>query len=128
MSEFFEKSKRGRGKAKHAVLDQYLKAWIGIQCQSTTWNTPVLYIDGFAGPGIYNTVEGSEEKGSPIIAYNAATEHSLISNFIQMDNKIMLIFVEKNLETSIKLNEVLTRIELTKTDTVKETGKKLKKC
>jgi three-Cys-motif partner protein len=53
------------GVAKHAVLRRYLQAWIPIMA---SWSGRVLYIDGFAGPGIY---EGGEE-GSPIIALRAA--------------------------------------------------------
>lgn len=122
-NNFFEKSKRGRGKAKHAVLDQYLKAFFAIQCQCRTWNTPVLYIDGFAGSGTYKADENStEEIGSPIVAYKAATEHSLISNFEKNHNTIMLIFVEKHPETSKKLQKALTELERTKADSVKQIG------
>lgn len=127
MSEFFERSKRGRGKAKHAVLDQYLKGYFAIQCQCRTWNTPVLYIDGFAGPGSYKAADDNsiEEMGSPVVAYKAATEHSLISNFRLKNNTIMLIFVEKNLDNFRKLKEVLTHLESTKADSIKEIGRYL---
>lgn len=122
---FFERSKRGRGNAKHAILDQYLKAFFAIQCQCRTWSTPVVYIDGFAGPGTYMTSDknSTEENGSPIVAYQAATEHSLLSNFRERQNTIMLIFVEKKCEIATKLRDALTRIESTKSDAVKEIGK-----
>jgi three-Cys-motif partner protein len=36
--------------AKHEILSRYLDAWFPILA---SWNTKVLYIDGFAGPGTY---------------------------------------------------------------------------
>lgn len=51
--------------AKHAILRRYLDAWIPIMSR---YNGRVLYIDGFAGPGIYE----NGEPGSPIIALDAA--------------------------------------------------------
>lgn len=51
--------------AKHAILRRYLDAWIPIMARH---NGRVLYIDGFAGPGMY---EGGEP-GSPLIAVDAA--------------------------------------------------------
>jgi three-Cys-motif partner protein len=51
--------------AKHAILRRYLNAWIPIMSR---YNERVLYIDGFAGPGIYQ----NGEPGSPIIALDAA--------------------------------------------------------
>lgn len=56
-------------KGKHAVLREYLKAWLPIL---STYNARVLFIDGFAGPGVY---EGGEE-GSPLIAIRSLREHS----------------------------------------------------
>ncbi|XP_037044334.1 uncharacterized protein LOC119080198 [Bradysia coprophila] len=122
MSEFFRKSKRGRGKAKHEILDRYLKAFFAIQCQSVTWDTPVLYVDGFAGPGTYKTEDenSNEEIGSPIVAYQAASEHTLIGNFNAKHNKILLIFVEKNAALCRKLEKNLARLQSTKTEVVRE--------
>jgi three-Cys-motif partner protein len=51
--------------AKHAILRRYLDAWIPIMSRH---NGRVLYIDGFAGPGVYE----NGEPGSPIIALDAA--------------------------------------------------------
>lgn len=125
MSNFFEKSKRGRGRAKHAILDQYLKAFFAIQCQCKTWNDPILYIDGFAGPGTYVSADenANEEIGSPIVAYKAASEHSLIDNFRRLGNKILLIFVEKDKEKSKRLQRKLQELERETEDSVKEIGK-----
>jgi len=46
--------------AKHEILKKYLQAWIPIISRFGKAN----YIDGFAGPGIYN----NGKKGSPLIA------------------------------------------------------------
>ena len=51
--------------AKHAILRRYLDAWIPIMSR---YHGRVLYIDGFAGPGIYE----HGEPGSPLIALDAA--------------------------------------------------------
>jgi three-Cys-motif partner protein len=51
--------------AKHMILRRYLQAWLPILSRR---NERVLYLDGFAGPGIYS--EG--EPGSPIIALRTA--------------------------------------------------------
>ena len=52
-------------KAKHEILRTYLNAWFPIL---TSAHPPVLYVDGFCGPGRYL---GGEE-GSPLIALRAA--------------------------------------------------------
>ncbi len=51
--------------AKHEILTRYLDAWFPIL---TSWNTKVLFIDGFAGPGSYS----NGEPGSPLLAIQAA--------------------------------------------------------
>lgn len=54
--------------AKHRILEEYLKAWFPILSR---FHKRILYIDGFAGPGVYE--EG--EIGSPIIALQCLLEH-----------------------------------------------------
>lgn len=84
----------------------------------------MLYIDGFAGPGTYKGADENfnEEHGSPIVAYQAAADHSLIENFKKLKNTILLVFVEKDAEQSRKLEQTLKQLESTKTDLVKEIG------
>ena len=55
-------------KAKHEILRRYLGAWFPIL---NSWNGRIIYIDGFAGPGEYE----SGEPGSPIIALDVAINH-----------------------------------------------------
>jgi three-Cys-motif partner protein len=49
---------------KHAILKDYLSAWVPIL---GSWNQKICYIDGFCGPGLYEH-EGETHDGSPIIA------------------------------------------------------------
>ncbi len=83
-------------KAKHEILREYLKPWFPI---ISRWDGRIVYLDGFAGPGIYS----KNEEGSPIIAVRTATEHSLRKNF----KKIVFWFIEKEAERVDKLKEVL---------------------
>lgn len=54
-------------KAKHDILQRYLSAWFPIFGQT---GTPMVYIDGFSGPGQYS---GGEE-GSPLLALRVAQQ------------------------------------------------------
>jgi three-Cys-motif partner protein len=55
-------------KVKHEIMRRYLGAWFAIL---GSWHGRILFIDGFAGPGRYD----SGEPGSPIIAMNTLLEH-----------------------------------------------------
>ncbi len=57
--------------AKHEMLRRYLGAWFGIFGHSQH-QTRANFIDGFAGPGVYE----SGEPGSPIIAVRTLLEHT----------------------------------------------------
>jgi len=82
--------------AKHEILKNYLAAWFPILSQSFE---RILYIDGFAGPGVY---EGGEE-GSPIIAIKTAKEHILKHRF----HEILFLFIEKDEARAENLKSVL---------------------
>lgn len=72
-------------KAKHEILRRYLGAWFSILALKTS---QLVYIDGFAGPGVY----ADGEDGSPIyalqIAAGIAKKHP--------HKTFRLIFVEKD--------------------------------
>lgn len=85
-------------KAKHQILEEYLKAWFPILLR---WQKRVIYLDGFAGPGIYS---GGEE-GSPIIALRTALTHKFASRF----GEIVFLFVEKNKDRADLLRKVINR-------------------
>jgi three-Cys-motif partner protein len=55
--------------AKHQILARYLDAWFPILGK---YNTKVIYVDGFAGPGCY--LDG--QPGSPIVALQSALNHA----------------------------------------------------
>jgi three-Cys-motif partner protein len=54
--------------AKHEILRRYLDAWFPIL---GSWQGRVVYLDAFAGPGIYK----GGEPGSPIVALRALLDH-----------------------------------------------------
>jgi len=83
--------------AKHAILENYLKAWFPILAR---WSDRIIYLDGFAGPGIY----AGEEEGSPVIAVRTAINHRLLKQF---RTKIVFYFIEKDRARAAKLKEVL---------------------
>lgn len=62
-------------RAKHLILQQYLSGFMPILANQVMkvgrGNAFVRYIDGFAGPGVYE----KGEKGSPILALEAAIDH-----------------------------------------------------
>jgi len=84
-------------RAKHEILENYLKGWFPILAR---WSRRIIYLDGFAGPGIY---AGGEE-GSPVIAMRTAINHKLLKQF---GTKIVFYFIEKAPARAKKLKEVL---------------------
>ena len=72
-------------KAKHEILKRYLGAWFPIL---STYSDRIIYLDGFAGPGVY---EGGED-GSPVIALQTAVNHVLAPRF----KEITFFFIEKD--------------------------------
>lgn len=87
-------------KAKHQILDRYLKAWFPIM---GSIKKRIVYIDGFAGPGIYR----DGEYGSPIIALNILTNH-----VINIKSEIVIIFVEQKKKRCEILQEQIDKIDL----------------
>lgn len=83
-------------KVKHEILQTYLEAWFPIL---SSVSDRIIYLDGFAGPGIY--VGGGD--GSPVIALQTAIGHKLRPLF----KEIFFIFIEKDKQRAAKLKEVL---------------------
>jgi three-Cys-motif partner protein len=81
--------------AKHEILKRYLGAWFPIL---STWERRLIYLDGFAGPGVY---KGGE--GSPVIALQTAVGHILAPRF----KEIVFFFIEKDQKRAEILMEVL---------------------
>lgn len=90
--------------AKHEILKRYLQAWMPILAHGKF--KQFIYIDGFAGPGIYS---GGEE-GSPVIAIKAALAH-----IKHLSGKIIFSFIEKDMERAESLEKVIDDIPPPKT-------------
>jgi three-Cys-motif partner protein len=86
--------------AKHEILERYLQAWFPILSNRSAEfaNRFPLYIDGFAGPGVYS----KGEPGSPIIAIRAARNHSF-----RFPTPIKVLLVESDQERFARLVESL---------------------
>ena len=74
--------------AKHRLLRFYLEAWFPILSSGN--NDHVIFLDGFAGPGIYT----DGEPGSPIVALDALIDHSHFSRMSQ--TRFTFILIEKD--------------------------------
>lgn len=85
-------------KAKHSILERYLKGWFPIMSR---WNGKIVYLDGFSGSGIYN--DGSP--GSPIIALRVARDH--FQRSAMRSGEKIFYFVEKDPATFATLNSVI---------------------
>jgi three-Cys-motif partner protein len=83
-------------KAKHEILRRYLGAWFPILSK---WSGRIIYLDGFAGPGIYT----GGDVGSPVVALETAVNHTLLPRF----QEIKFLFIEKDKARAQKLKEVL---------------------
>ena len=83
--------------AKHEILKKYLEAWIPILGKRDR----IVFLDGFAGPGVY---KGGED-GSPIIAIETAMKHSAIKNI----KEINFIFIEKNKKRYENLRQIIAK-------------------
>lgn len=83
-------------KAKHEILRKYLEGWFPIL---SSIGGRIVYLDGFAGPGIYS----NGEEGSPIIALRTAFEHKLMDKF----HEIRFLFIESRIDRAEKLEEVI---------------------
>lgn len=86
--------------AKHGILQGYLSAWLPIMSK---WNRRLVYIDGFAGPGVY---EGGEP-GSPIIALRAFLEHRQRS---LIKAELVYAFIEEDARRVARLNKEIARL------------------
>ena len=86
--------------AKHAILRGYLQAWLPIMSK---YNRRLVYVDGFAGPGVYK----DGEPGSPIIALNAFLEHKQRD---LIDAELVYIFIEEDEARVDRLKEELGKL------------------
>ena len=78
--------------AKHKILRTYLDAWFPIMSSQPR----VVFLDGFAGPGIYT----GGEPGSPIIALESAKSHTA-----KLSKELVFLFVEERKDRAARLSE-----------------------
>ena len=83
---------------KHIVLRHYLDAWLPIMLRS---NERILYVDAFAGPGVYQ----DGEPGSPLIAIERFITHPRISG---AKGTIAFEFIESNHDRYMHLKSVVS--------------------
>jgi three-Cys-motif partner protein len=86
--------------AKHQILRRYLDAWFPILAK---YNSRIVYVDGFSGPGRYS----GGEPGSPIIALESARTHRA-----NLAGELVFLFVEERQDRIDNLNREISKIQL----------------
>lgn len=87
-------------RAKHELLRRYLGAWFPILA-SSGWNRRLVFLDGFAGPGVY----AGGEPGSPMIALTTLLDHPHFAKWTSVE--FVFIFVEADPERFASLKAEL---------------------
>lgn len=88
--------------AKHELLRKYLGAWFPIL---GSWNRRIVFLDGFAGPGIY---EGGEA-GSPILALRTLLDHGYLARM--PETEFLFLFCEKDEKRAASLDAQIARLK-----------------
>ena len=86
-------------RGKHEVLRRYLEAWLAI-LGSTSGR--IVFIDGFAGPGEYET----GEHGSPLIALDAFRQHRA-----KFRAEVKFVFIEKRPDRAAHLETLIAALK-----------------
>jgi len=86
--------------AKHRMLQGYLYAWLPIMSK---YNSRLVYVDGFAGPGVYS----NGEPGSPIIALQAYLDHAQRD---KIRSELVYVFIEEDGDRVARLNEEIAKL------------------
>jgi three-Cys-motif partner protein len=99
-------------KVKHELLKNYISTWMAIifsQQEKLRIMPQLLFLDGFAGPGIYyeDDTKSSVCKGSPLIVGEIA------NRFIDENEKreFSIICIDKNQKCVEMLNEELNKVD-----------------
>lgn len=88
-------------KAKHDILRSYLGGWFPILAAH---NGRIVFLDGFAGPGIYD----QGEEGSPVIAMKTLLDHGYLQNMTNCE--VVFVFCEKDAARLTSLREQVQKI------------------
>lgn len=89
-------------RAKHELLRRYLGAWFPILTIGG-FHRRVLFLDGFAGPGVY----ADGEPGSPIIALDTLINHKAFEQLARTE--FVFMFVESDSERASSLELEIQR-------------------
>lgn len=89
-------------KAKHDLLQYYLGGWFPIL---SSYNGRIVFIDGFAGPGIYK----ADEPGSPVIALTTLLEHGHLQRMSKCE--FLFVFCEND---QVRVASLQQQIEILK--------------
>ncbi|CAM3901227.1 three-Cys-motif partner protein TcmP [Alicyclobacillus pomorum] len=99
--------------AKHIILRNYLRAWFPIMGK---WNQRILFIDGYAGPGVYD----QGEDGSPVIVLKEAM------NYLDACTKnnwpkpeIVCLFIEQDGDRFASLTQTIAQMKIPQQISVK---------
>jgi three-Cys-motif partner protein len=84
-------------RAKHELLRRYLGAWFPILASSGR-HKRILFIDGFAGPGVYS----GGELGSPLIALNVLIGHPHFERWQSTEFKFAFVESDANRHSSLE--------------------------
>ncbi|MFF0149172.1 three-Cys-motif partner protein [Amycolatopsis sulphurea] len=89
-------------KAKHDILRRYLHGWFPVLSR---YNGRIIFLDGFAGPGVYK--EG--EPGSPKVALEALLQHRY--DLAKNNCEFLLVFNEQDPDRYAVLNDVIEELK-----------------
>jgi three-Cys-motif partner protein len=89
-------------KAKHDILRSYLGGWYPVL---SSYHGRIVFLDGFAGPGIY----GGGEDGSPVIALKTLLDHGHLQNMTNC--QIVFVFCENDAARLASLREQVQRVK-----------------
>ncbi|OLT21168.1 hypothetical protein BJF81_15655 [Ornithinimicrobium sp. CNJ-824] len=92
--------------AKHQIMRKYLGGWFPKLGMGTYSSGRVIFLDGFAGPGVYS--DGTE--GSPTIALRELMNHPS-KHAITRKSEVVFIFNEKDKKRYRILEEQLVNLE-----------------
>lgn len=89
-------------RAKHDLLSRYLGGWFPILSR---YNGRIVFLDGFAGPGVYS----SGEPGSPVVALETLLTHSYWPNMRHQE--FVFLFNESDRARFARLQQVVSNLQ-----------------
>jgi len=92
---------RPHTRAKHALLEEYLKGWYAV---IGARERRAIFLDGFAGRGVY--ADGSP--GSPVIALRTLLAHSAFKRLSQCE--FVFLFVEEDPDNLASLQQEVAKL------------------